>query len=376
MAYERKTTDILISDEIRDILEQIESESVVAKLLLKKRHDKDILVDAPVNWISISSQDRTKISYLTNERAEKMPESEHWNSNKRFHVKPGAFISKVFKNIDGREVEKFATLFKNTSNRIDVRFEIVKGDGMKKWYLHQSYRSQNGSLGSSCMRYQSCQEFLGIYTDNNVTSMLLMLDSENYLIGRALLWNFDDNKIMDRIYTISDEEYQFYFKEWATKNGYLYRSKQNWSDTLDFENLNTPKKKIKMSINLTYSDFDNYPYMDTFKFIDILNKKVYNYHPEGVKFSTLCSSEGDKYGSDYLVMDDLDGVFRYRSDAVYLDYRDIWTTGDNLAWSEVNNRWILGSDSRYDWKLQDYVFSEEFDSLNNREKMERYELSE
>lgn len=376
MAYERKTTDILISDEIRDILEQIESESVVAKLLLKKRHDKDILVDTPVNWISISSQDRTKISYLTNERAEKMPESEHWNSNKRFHVKPGAFISKVFKNIDGREVEKFATLFKNTSNRIDVRFEIVKGDGMKKWYLHQSYRSQNGSLGSSCMRYQSCQEFLGIYTDNNVASMLLMLDSENYLIGRALLWNFDDNKIMDRIYTISDEEYQFYFKEWATKNGYLYRSKQNWSDTLDFENLNTPKKKIKMSINLTYSDFDNYPYMDTFKFIDILNRKVYNYHPEGVKFSTLCSSEGDKYGSDYLVMDDLDGVFRYRSDAVYLDYRDIWTTGDNLAWSEVNNRWILGSDSRYDWKLQDYVFGEEFDSLNNREKMERYELSE
>jgi hypothetical protein len=34
MAYERKTKDILISDEIKKILEEIESESLVAHLLL------------------------------------------------------------------------------------------------------------------------------------------------------------------------------------------------------------------------------------------------------------------------------------------------------------------------------------------------------
>ena len=38
MAYERKTYDLFISDDLKTILEQIKSESVVADLLLKRRH--------------------------------------------------------------------------------------------------------------------------------------------------------------------------------------------------------------------------------------------------------------------------------------------------------------------------------------------------
>lgn len=41
MAYERITLDILISEELRDLLTQIEGDSEVAKLLLKKRHRKE-----------------------------------------------------------------------------------------------------------------------------------------------------------------------------------------------------------------------------------------------------------------------------------------------------------------------------------------------
>ena len=68
MAYERKTIDIFISDELRDFLSQIAHDSVVASLLLKRRHVKEDLVDEPVNYISISSVDKSKISYLTQER--------------------------------------------------------------------------------------------------------------------------------------------------------------------------------------------------------------------------------------------------------------------------------------------------------------------
>jgi hypothetical protein len=369
MKYERKTMDILISSEIKDLLKEIESQSLVAGLLLKSRIDKDLLVDDPINWISVSSQDRTKISYLTNERAEKMPESEHWSSSKRFHAKPGAFVSKIFKNIDSREIEKFSTLFRNISNRVEIRFDILNGNSLKKYYLESSYISSSGSLGASCMRYNSSQKYLNLYTENySIVKMLVMLDSNDMLIGRALLWDLDDNKIMDRIYTSNDEEYQFYFKEWATKNGYLYKSKQNWSDTMSFENLNTPKTRLKIAIKLNESIFDFYPYMDTFKFIDFRGKTIYNYHPN-VKFSTLCSSEGEIYSDDYLVMDSIDGVFRYRGDAHYLDYRDIWTSIDNLIWSEVNNRYILNGDCVYSREIDDYLFISEYDEFNNKERL-------
>ena len=68
MPYTRKTYDLFISDDLRQILEQIKSESIVADLLLKTRHNKEDLVEDPVNFISVSSQDNSRISYLTTER--------------------------------------------------------------------------------------------------------------------------------------------------------------------------------------------------------------------------------------------------------------------------------------------------------------------
>lgn len=113
MSYERKTFDIEISDNLKTILQNISRESVVAKLLLKKRHQKEDLVENPVNFISVSGEDSGKISYLTKERIDKIfTETEItdvWSSSKRFHAKPGAFVAKVFKDIPAKEVEIFRT---------------------------------------------------------------------------------------------------------------------------------------------------------------------------------------------------------------------------------------------------------------------------
>ena len=109
--YERKTIDVLISDDLRNILREIESDSIVASLLLRKRHAKEDLVDSPVNYISISSQDKSKISYLTTDRMEKLDTDTYWTSSRRYHVKPGSFIGKLFNDIPAKEVEKFSNLF-------------------------------------------------------------------------------------------------------------------------------------------------------------------------------------------------------------------------------------------------------------------------
>ena len=110
MPYERKTIDLFISDNLREILNDIKSDSVVAEMLLKHRHSKEDIVDNPVNYISISSNDRSRISYLTTERMEQMSVTEYWSSSKRFHTKPGSFVGKIFKNVSQQEIEKFSNL--------------------------------------------------------------------------------------------------------------------------------------------------------------------------------------------------------------------------------------------------------------------------
>ena len=110
MPYERKTSDIFISDDLRNILTEIESQSMVASLLLKRRHSNEDLVEDFVNHISVSREDKGKISYLTKERFAAIDESEIWTSSRRFQAKPGGFISKVFKDIPAKEVELFSTL--------------------------------------------------------------------------------------------------------------------------------------------------------------------------------------------------------------------------------------------------------------------------
>lgn len=369
MPYERKTSDILVSEELRKILTQIESQSAVAALLLKKRHSNEDLAEDFVNHISVSSQDKGKISYLTKERAATMDESELWTSSRRFHSKPGGFISKVFKNVPAREVEIFSTLFRNVSNRVSADLRVVRGERIRDFYYYEAYAGDCGSLGASCMRYDNCQKYMDIYVDNpEIVSMLVMLDDGGALIGRALLWDFDGYKIMDRIYTANDEKLAFYFKEWATSNNYLFKSNQNWFDTMSFEKIGDKKQQLKLAIKLPNIKYRYYPYMDTFKFYDPAAGIICNYQPAG-DFYTICTPDGSKYGSDYLVPDIFDSVFRYRNDAVYARYAGGFTSPGNAYYSEINDDYIRCSDAKYDDELNDYIFNDENDVHNEHERI-------
>jgi len=369
MAYERKTFDLIISEELRDLLSEIEADSQVAKLLLKRRHEKEDLVDDPINFISIA-HDKNKISYLTTDRIGKIQDpSEYWSSSRRFAVKPGGFISKIFKDIPSKEVEKFSNLYRAQSNKAVFTWNVVDGSKMLNYYHLDSYAQERGTLGASCMKYDNCQDYLGIYTNNrDKVKMLVMLNDEGGLMGRALLWNLDTHKIMDRIYTIADEEFVFQFKKWATDNGYLYKSEQNWYNTLNFENFSTPKQELKLSVKLDESSFISYPYVDTFKFLDEEAGVIRNYM-KGHNFRTLCASDGSKYNSDYLVFDDIDRVLRHRGDSVYVRYLDIRTAHSNVNYSDIHDQYILCRDTIYDQEINDYLFNEKNDKFNNIERI-------
>jgi hypothetical protein len=369
MAYERKTIDIFISDELRDFLSQIAHDSVVASLLLKRRHVKEDLVDEPVNYISISSVDKSKISYLTQERINSLPEDTLWNSSRRFQAKPGGFISKVFKDIPAREVEKFSNFFRSAQKGAGLKLKVVRGREIKHYYSWESYKSDRGTLGASCMKHDSCQGLLNIYSDNtNEVSMLVLVDSDGLLVGRALLWDFDSYKIMDRIYTICDEDYAYQFKKWAGENGYLYKSEQNWYNTLFFDSVSKKNQELKLHIKLN-DTYSYYPYMDTFKFVDN-NGNLYNYQPS-CSFRTLCSTDGSRQSSDYLRFDGINHVFRYHHDAVWVAYKEFYTSGSNVQWSETNDQYILHKDCFYSEEVQDYIFNEENDEFNNKSSIQK-----
>jgi hypothetical protein len=221
------------------------------------------------------------------------------------------------------------------------------------------------------MRYDSCQKMFDLYVENpDKISMIVMFDENDKVMGRSLLWEFDNNKIMDRIYTINDEQLTFFFKKWATENGYYFRSQQNWYNSLQFERLRGDKKILKFDIKLDNFDFRYYPYMDTFKFFNQDTGTFSNYRPEGTDHYTLCSSDGNKYGYDYLQYDDIDEYYRHRGDVVAVQYMNIHTHPNRCNYSEIHDQYILSEHSEWNEDIRDYIFTGDYEHLNDKSSIE------
>ena len=225
---------------------------------------------------------------------------------------------------------------------------------------------------------RNAKKFFGMYVDNpSVIKMLIMVDDNDLIMGRALLWNIDDNKVMDRIYTTNDEEFQYHFKKWAITNGYIYKHEQKWNNTLMFES-NGEKIEKQLQIKLNSFKYDKYPYLDTFKFFDRNSGVIYNYLPENDSIKTICAPDGSILPGDYLMQDFKTNLFQHRGEMVPIYYLDgtinkssrFFTHSPNTDFSRVNNLYILKDDSKYSEEIDDFIFNEELDHLNDKEGME------
>jgi hypothetical protein len=360
---------IEISEKLRNLLTQFEDQSYVAKLLLSDQIIPEFLVDNPINFLSISDDDGSKISYLTEERKKVIQnEDELWTSKKRFHCKPGAFVNKLFRNVSFFEIEKFSTLFRSYSLKKEFKFEVVKGDEIIKWYYENNYDSLSGSLGASCMRYANCCEYFDLYTDNEEASMLIMKSPSGALLGRALIWNFNDYKIMDIIYTVSDDDFLAHFKSLSYDNGYIHKSRQNWQNTLQFDSKDQKNIELKLEIKLDNFKCDLYPYLDTFKWLD-RNGNLTNYAPQGHDFVTLSNPNGGKEPYNYLEFDELGRDWHNSGNLIWVEEHKILTSDRFVNYSEHLDTYILKTESKYDRKYQDFLHID--DSKNNYERLEK-----
>lgn len=188
------------------------------------------------------------------------------------------FLTKAgveFTNID---IERFVDKFKSEmkkKNDIFNNFEIVNGYDIVKYYLEDNYTSLEGTLGNSCMRHHSCQDYFDIYSENtDSVSLIIFKDTvkEDTICGRAILWDAiqistgKDIKFMDRIYVNKSSDTEI-FKQYAITNGFHYKEKQNYSETpLMFNNKVLSVEDSLIKVYVDGKDYDYYPYVDTVKY--------------------------------------------------------------------------------------------------------------
>ena len=376
-SYKRKTSDIHISPELNDVLSKMKM-SNIAQMILKSRLPLDILVENHVNYLSVSTSDKTKISYLTPERSDQIIKSgeDLWHSSKRIFAKPGAFIKKIFKDVSDKEVELFSTLYRNIQTSPSFKFKIVEGEDIRKYYYYESYVTQDSTLGNSCMKHKSCQPWFQLYVDNpDQIKMLIMVDGTDHILGRALLWmnTIDPNgtsfKVMDRIYTIADEDYLFHFKKWADTYGFIHKKEQKWNNTLRFVSNNQDLDLMRLSAKLNVSDYDRYPYLDTFKFLCRDTNTIFNYKPGFDNIITISGSEGYYEDHKLLTEDGITHMFHYTHEMVKIPSRNFYVHEGRAKYSNIMDVYILEEDGYRHPVLRDWIYKDE--SLNDMDLINR-----
>lgn len=267
--------------------------------------------------------------------------NEPWNlkDKARSDAKIAKLVNQIFPDkYSNKEVEEFTNLFKKIGET-DVEFTLVEGDEIKYWYNVNQYQQDSGDLGNSCMRYPRCKQYLNIYSENPEVCKLLILKSEDgeKIKGRALIWKIKEIDIenveyyMDRIYAIDDAT-KLMFQEYADKQGWLKRLTSRYGDSKDFKLGDQEYLNERATVELKNSDFDEYPYMDTFKRLQ-RSKNL------------LINDDDDDYEGCY-IMTHTDGGYDDTS-GKWSDWFDCRIPEDQAIYSEPLRDWIYRDDAMY-----------------------------
>lgn len=187
----------------------------------------------------------------------------------RFSKKMLELVGKKFKD---KDIEDFVNEFKSKvelSKDAFRNFQLVSGEDIIKWYNEENYSRENTStLHSSCMRYEECGEYFGIYVQNPEVCQLLIKLSDfdpDKITARALVWKLrNGDYFMDRIYYSKDSEVLL-FKEYARNNGWAYKKAQNTGS--DFILMDDSNYSKTLEVKLEKWLFRKYPYVDTLSYL-------------------------------------------------------------------------------------------------------------
>lgn len=208
-----------------------------------------------IDYIDISDNCEN-ISYITKNRLDRIGDDNPFTSPLRQTMRIGRFILTLNPYTDPISLEKKVNSYKAAYNNIIgniSEFRMVKGYDIYKWYNEESYLEGTGTLNKSCMRNES--DRLSLYARHpDKVSLLILVNEDEKLIGRALVWNVDEPDIIykDRTYTIYPSD-GARFEQYSTNRGWKSYEQKNM-------------QKMKVYLNYNTGEPDENPYMDTFRY--------------------------------------------------------------------------------------------------------------
>jgi len=371
--------------------------------LLGKRYsnNNNIITTSEINYITFRN-DGT-ISYLPNGKECIYSTNEIWGKENRQNGKAGKIIRKLFTKksiaklgLKDSDFECFSNTYKSTFNDDGFKFEILNRSSIPDVYDMELYQSEGScTLQGSCMNGDS--NYLDIYANCTQLRIVVITDKNGLLAGRCLLWTINEEiTLCDRFYVSKDCLYHT-FIDFAEKNKFWY--KKNY---LSYANknvfINPDGEEITKQFRIeTDTDFDYYPYIDTFTFgcngylTNESNNTNYEY------CNTDGTRDGDEDNHDNEVWDDFadewidedyasyidSGESRYRDRSTHYDntvsidgstyhvndcniveVNNTYYTIDSSYIAQVNGDWYLSEDTCYseidgeDYLLDDCVYSD------------------
>jgi hypothetical protein len=278
---------------------------------------------------------RNAISYLPQGKDD--PGNEY-SSNKRVTVKIGKGLRKFFSmfkiDLTDRELEIITNDIKSAT--MPPEFMVVSGSDITTLY-HEQRNERVGTLGGSCMRHSSCQDYIDIYANADVSLLVSYTGRLNpddnlpeKISGRALIWhnvvNLDFD-MMDRVY--GDESTISNFKDYAAENNLCRLKNQTYGEYAAVYPSGEEFCLKNKAVMVDFGEVRTYdcPYVDTFCWLDEENGEALGAVSWGVfekaygAFRTYQYNDTDGDYNDFFAKDDF-GAESYDSDSSFITLPD------------------------------------------------------
>ena len=342
----------IFSSSFKEFLISIKKESRIARLILSvfqlhndgfKNMLPRVLTTKNINYITYRSDG--DISFLPSGKEHIVNDDNTWSRTNRQSGKPARVIRKLFTDkmlelLNEKDFEIFNNHYKCKFDTSRYAFDLLPNDEIKRIY-NMDIEEGGSSLNNSCMNGKS--NFLDIYENCKQLEILILLNNDNQLAGRALIWTIDDIILMDRVYVTQDYLYDL-FIDYAKSNTWWY--KQDYKSMHNRRTFIDSDGQVVNKYFRIYTDteFNSYPYIDTFCYGEygyLTNQDVGEYE--------YLETSGDRNDPDNgRVYDDIDECDIDEEDSVTITagerrYIDLRTHVDNTIC--INHEWYYSDDS-------------------------------
>lgn len=292
-----------------------------------------------ITYIDFSTARNGCLSYITEARLKYfsgMVEAADREKRKKYCYsgKPGRVLKKIYPDITDKQLDevirKIHSLFAEDNKIIQITDDICHA-----YFEDNYYDCESGTLGGSCMKYENCQDWFEVYTNNSIEVIILIEKKTGLIAGRALLWPEIFFKVLDSSYKFMDRVYvnnyldEEIFFQLAKEKGFVYKQYQNYESKKQFKQTFLVDKpecfedKIKLSINV--DGIRNFPFLDTMTYLhkdfkNLTKSCLYNYSPRDKQCLLLDHTDGYVVGVETETI--LDCVTQCRiliEDSIYLE---------------------------------------------------------